>query len=167
MLAYYRPLGHAIEETRQGRTQKLCAHYASRLPWNQEGPVPSLSVILGFGGLPIELDRFGDFLEELGDALLAPRIDCRAKGKHRGPGQGAGAASVSQHPPLGAKAFIMNDILQRINVTQFQCVTVIALHVITLSTLNRVPVLALWRYKSITSHRSTVLPLRSITFMRF
>ena len=167
MLAHWRARGYAIEETRQGRTQKQRAHYAKGLSWNQEGPVPSLSVILGFGGLPIELDRFGDFLEELGDALLAPRIDCRAKGKHRGPGQGAGAASVSQHPPLGAKAFIMNDILQRINVTQFQCVTVIALHVITLSTLNRVPVLALWRYKSITSHRSTVLPLRSITFMRF
>jgi hypothetical protein len=44
----------------------------------RRGQFPSLSVILGFGGLPIELDRFGDFLQELGDALLAPRIDCRA-----------------------------------------------------------------------------------------
>jgi hypothetical protein len=78
MLAHWRPHGYAIDETRQGRTQTLRAHYANRLPWNQEGQFPSLSVILGSWSLPIELDHFGDFLQELGYALLAPRIDCRA-----------------------------------------------------------------------------------------
>jgi hypothetical protein len=90
-----------------------------------------------------------------------PRI-----GKHRGPGQSAGAAAVSSHPLLGSKAFIKNEILQRINVTQFQRVTFIALHVITLSTWHRVPVLASWRDNAVTSHGVTVLPLHGMTFRR-
>jgi hypothetical protein len=44
----------------------------------KRGQFPSLSVILGSWSLPIELDHFGDFLQELGYALLAPRIGCRA-----------------------------------------------------------------------------------------
>jgi len=44
----------------------------------RRGQFPFQGVILGSGSLPIELERFGDFLQELGHALLAPRIDCRA-----------------------------------------------------------------------------------------
>jgi hypothetical protein len=73
---------------------------------------------------------------------------------------------MSPHPLIGAKAFIKNEILQRINVTLFQCVTVITLNVITLSTWKRVPMLASWRDNAVTSHGVTVLPLHSMTFMR-
>ena len=73
---------------------------------------------------------------------------------------------MSPHPLIGSKAFIKNEILQRINATLFQRVTVIALHVITLQTWNFVPVLASWRDNALTFHRSTVLPLHGMTLMR-
>jgi hypothetical protein len=72
------PRGYANEEPRQGRTQKLRAHYANRPPWNQEGQFPSLSVIHDSGCLLRECDRFGNFLQELGHAFPAPKNDCHA-----------------------------------------------------------------------------------------
>ena len=166
MLAHWRARGYAIEETRQGRTQKLRAHSAKRLPWNQGGQFPFQGVILGSGSFPIELDHFlgppsGARACTSGSTDRLPRT-----GKRRGARQRAGAAAVSPRPPIGANVFITNEILQRINATLFQRVTVIALHVITLQTWNFVPVLASWRDNALTSHRSTVLPLHGMTLMR-
>ena len=166
MLAHWRARGYAIEETRQGRTQKLRAHYAKGLSWNQEGPVPFPGRYPRFWELP---DRIGPILGTSfrsaggtsGSTDRLPRT-----GKRRGAGQSAGAAAVSPHPLIGSKAFIKNEILQRINVTLFQRVTVIALHVITLETWHSVPVSASWRDYALTSHRSTLLPLHGMTLMR-
>ncbi len=166
MLAHWRARGYAIEETRQGRTQKLRAHYAKGLSWNQEGPVP----------FPGRYPQFWEVPDRVGP-LWGPPSGARAcasgfadrlprTGKRRGAGQSAGAAAVSPHPLTGSKAFIKNEILQRINATLFQRVTVIALHVITLQTWNCVPVLASWRDNALTSHRSTLLPLHGMTLMR-
>ena len=79
MLAHWRARGYAIEETRQGRTQKLRAHSAKKLPWNQGGQFPFQGVILSSGRFQIELVHFGDLLQERGRALLASRIVCRAQ----------------------------------------------------------------------------------------
>ena len=166
MLAYWRARGYAIEDTRQGRTQKLRAHYANILPWNQEGPVPFPE---RYPRLREPPDRIGPLWGlpsrtqpcVSGSTDRLPRI-----GKHRGLGQSAGAAAVSAHPLIGSKVFSKNEILQRINVTLFQRVTVIALHVRTLAMLNRVPVLASWRDNAVSSHGVTVLPLHGMTFRR-
>jgi hypothetical protein len=166
MLAHWRARGYVIEETRQGRTQKLRAHYAKGLSWNQEGPVPFPGRYPQFRGFP---DRIGPLWGPpsgaracaSGSADRLPRT-----GKRRGPGQSVGAAAVSPHLLIGAKVFIKNEMLQRINVTLFQRVTVIALHVITLETWNCFSVSASWRDNALTFHCSTVLPLHGMTLMR-
>jgi len=45
----------------------------------RRGQFPFQGVILGSGTFPIELEQFGDLLQERGRALLAPRIVCRAQ----------------------------------------------------------------------------------------